>query len=221
MIQVSANKGKLSLSRAVKLIKERMDEVEFPKDYFYRFGGNYDRMVDNQTQMIIGLVLSLILVYFVLASLFESFFQPFIIMMSVPQAATGVVAALKLSKTPISIGVYIAAWLLGGIVVNNAIILLDSVNRSREKGVGMLRALLRVGEARLRPIMMTTTTTLMGLLPLTLYRGEGSTLLSPTSVVLLGGLSSSTVLTLFIVPGMYLIFEEIGRFFRRFFSRAT
>ncbi|MBI4436315.1 MAG: efflux RND transporter permease subunit [Candidatus Omnitrophica bacterium] len=221
MIQVSASKGKLSLSRAVQLIKGRLDEVEFPKDYFYHFGGNYDRMVENQSQMIIGLVLSLILVYLVLASLFESFFQPFIIMMSVPQAATGVVAALKLAKIPISIGVYIAAWLLGGIVVNNAIILVDAVNRSRKEGVRPLRAILTVGQMRLRPIMMTTTTTLMGLLPLTLYRGEGSTLLSPTAVVLLGGLSSSTVLTLFIVPSMYLIFEETGDFFRRVFRRSV
>ena len=221
MIQVSANKGKLSLSRAVKLIGERLNEVEFPKDYFYRFGGNYDRMVENQTQMIIGLILSLVLVYLVLASLFESFFQPFIIMMSVPQAAIGVVAALKLTNTPISIGVYIAAWLLGGIVVNNAIILIDSLNRSRGKGVGLLRAVLRVGEARLRPILMTTTTTLMGLLPLSLYRGEGSTLLSPTAVVLFGGLSSSTVMTLFIVPGMYVIFEDIQKFLRRLFRHAA
>ena len=177
-------------------------------------------MVENQTQMIIGLILSLVLVYLVLASLFESFTDPFIIMMSVPQAATGVVAALKMTNTPISIGVYIAAWLLGGIVVNNAIILIDSLNRSREKGVGLLRAVLRVGEARLRPILMTTTTTLMGLLPLSLYKGEGSTLLSPTAVVLFGGLSSSTVLTLFIVPGMYVIFEDIQKFFRRLFFRS-
>ena len=221
MIQVSANKGKLSLSKAVKLIQERLDQVEFPKDYFYRFGGNYDRMVENQTQMIVGLILSLVLVYLVLASLFESFTDPLIIMMSVPQAATGVVAALKMTHTPISIGVYIAAWLLGGIVVNNAIILIDSLNRSREKGAGLLRSVLRVGEARLRPILMTTTTTLMGLLPLSLYRGEGSTLLSPTAVVLFGGLSSSTVLTLFIVPGMYVIFEDVRKFFRRLSRRAA
>lgn len=221
MIQVSANKGKLSLSKAVRLIEERLREVEFPKDYFYRFGGNYDRMVENQTQMIVGLVLSLILVYLVLASLFESFLQPFIIMMSVPQAATGVVAALTLTRTPISIGVYIAAWLLGGIVVNNAILLVDTVNRSRQKGMGLLRAVLRVGEARLRPILMTTTTTLMGLLPLSLYRGEGSTLLAPTAVVLFGGLSSSTVLTLFIVPCVYVIFEDIRTFSQRVFRRAA
>ena len=221
MIQVSANKGKLSLSRAVALIQERIDRVEFPKDYYSHFGGNYDRMVDNQFQMVVGLVLSLVLVYLVLASLFESFLQPFLIMISVPQAAIGVVTGLKLTKTPISVGVYIAAWLLGGIVVNNAIILIDSVNRSRERGVRTLRALLTVGEARLRPIMMTTTTTLMGLLPLTLYKGEGSTLLSPTAVVLLGGLSSSTVLTLFIVPSLYLIFEEIGTSMRKLFTRTA
>lgn len=212
MIQVSANKGEVSLSRAIALIRERMDEVEFPKDYHYRFGGNYDRMVDNQTQMIIGLCLSLVLVYLVLASLFESFLQPFLIMMSVPQVATGVVAALILTKTPISIGVYIAAWLLGGIVVNNAIILIDSLNRYREKNIGVLRSVFRVAEARLRPILMTTVTTLMGLLPLSLYRGEGATLLSPTAVVLFGGLSTSAVFTLFIVPCMYVIFEDIRKF---------
>ena len=203
------------------MIKAELDQVEFPKDYFYRFGGNYDRMVENQTQMVIGLLLSLVLVYLVLASLFESFTQPLIIMVSVPMAATGVVAALKLTHTPISIGVYIAAWLLGGIVVNNAIILVDSINRSRKKGVGVLRSVLRVGEARLRPILMTTTTTLMGLLPLSLYRGEGSTLLAPTAVVLFGGLSSSTILTLFIVPCIYVIFEDVRVFFQRLFRHAV
>jgi len=220
MIQVSANKGELSLSVAVKMIEERMREVEFPKDYHYRFGGNYDRMVENQSQMIIGLILSLVLVYLVLASLFESFLQPFLIMMSVPQAATGVVAALTITNTPISIGVYIAAWLLGGIVVNNAVILIDSLNRYRKKGIGALRSVLRVGEARLRPILMTTTTTLMGLLPLSLYRGEGSSLLSPTAVVLFGGLSSATVFTLFIVPCMYMISEDAKNFLRRFARHA-
>ncbi|MFH1858318.1 MAG: efflux RND transporter permease subunit, partial [Candidatus Omnitrophota bacterium] len=221
MIQVSANKGKLSLSRAVKAIEERLEQVEFPKDYYCRFGGNYDRMVENQKQMIIGLLLSLILVYLVLASLFESFSQPLMIMMSVPQAAIGVVVALKMTQTPISIGVYIAAWLLGGVVVNNAIILVDSVNRYRESGVSGMRSILRIAERRIRPILMTTTTTLMGLLPLSLYRGEGSTLLSPTAVVLFGGLSSSTALTLFIVPCTYLIFDDIGRFFKRHLFKAA
>ena len=220
MIQVSASKGKLALGEAVKRIKERFDTIEFPKDYFYRFGGSYDRMVENQGQMIIGLLISLFLVYLVLASLFESFLQPFIIMMSVPQAAIGVVTTLKLTQTPISIGVYIAAWLLGGIVVNNAIILVDSINRSRGEGVGLLRCVLRIGERRLRPILMTTTTTLMGLLPLALYRGEGSTLLAPTAVTLIGGLTSSTVMTLFVVPATYVIFEDIRKFLRRLFKVA-
>ena len=217
MIQVSANKGKLALGEAVKRIKERFDAIEFPKDYYYHFGGSYDRMVENQNQMFLGMLISLFLVYLVLASLFESFSQPFIIMMSVPQAAIGVVVALKLTHTPVSIGVWIAAWLLGGIVVNNAIILVDSINRERGEGVGLFRTVLRVGERRLRPILMTTTTTLMGLLPLALYRGEGSTLLAPTAVTLTGGLTSSTVMTLFVVPAMYVMFEDVRKFLRRLF----
>ncbi|OIO38536.1 MAG: hypothetical protein AUJ75_02620, partial [Candidatus Omnitrophica bacterium CG1_02_49_10] len=132
MIQVSANRGKHAFGTASSLIKESIKDMKFPKDYSWRFGENYWRMMENQKQMTFALILTLILVYLVLASLFESYTQPFIIMMTVPIALIGVTIALRSTHKPINIGVLMGAIMLGGIVVNNAIIMIDYINRLME-----------------------------------------------------------------------------------------
>jgi len=221
MVQTSANTGGMALGTAADLVKVALADLKFPKDYFWQFGGNYDKMIQNQKELSFALVLSLILVYMILASLFESFKQPFIILFSVPLAAIGAIIALRITAKPVGIGVLIGAIMLGGIVVNNAIILIDRINSlRRRRGAlytdrsGIRQAVIAASCDRLRPILMTSLTTILGLLPMALDKSESSNLWSPLAITVIGGLSISTILTLFIIPGIYLVFEDL-RFSRR------
>jgi len=225
MIQVSAHRGRLALGTAVERIKKSLANIKPPKDYYYEFGGDYQEMVQNEKEFKFALWVMVLLVFIVLASLFESYSQPIIIMVTVPMAAIGAILALFLTHKPVTMGVFIGIIMLGGIAVNNAIILVDRINHLRRKEEGMLigtdlnggeipgseliRAVIRASKDRLRPILMTTLTTILGLLPMALDRSEGSSLWSPLAITVIGGLSASTVLTLFIVPALYMIFEDI------------
>jgi HAE1 family hydrophobic/amphiphilic exporter-1 len=211
MVQVSGNVGRIPLSKMAATIKEKLKDLKLPEGYFYRFGGKYERMIstNRQFKMVIWLVLAL--VFIVLASLFESYTQPFIIMMAVPLALIGAVFALFLTHNPISMGVLIGMMMLAGIVVNNSIIMIDHINQLRRKGTHWLKSVLIGCQDRLRPILMTTSTTVLGLLPMALDKSEGANLWSPLAVTVIGGLLSSTFLTLFIVPGIYLAMEDIRR----------
>ncbi|MFH1684061.1 MAG: efflux RND transporter permease subunit, partial [Candidatus Margulisiibacteriota bacterium] len=135
MVQVSANTGGMALGTAADNVKMALSDSKFPKDYFWQFGGNYDKMIRNQKELSFALILSLILVYMILASLLESFKQPLIILFSVPLAAIGAIIALRITNKPVGTGVLIGAIMLGGIVVNNSIILIDRINFLR-RGVG-------------------------------------------------------------------------------------
>jgi hydrophobic/amphiphilic exporter-1 (mainly G- bacteria), HAE1 family len=209
MIQVSANRT-VSLTEAVEKIRAAIADVEFPTDYYYRFGADFEELKENKQQMMFALALTIILIYMILASIFESYYQPFIIMISVPLAMIGVTLVLSYKNMVVTMGVLIGCIMLGGIVVNNAIILIDSVNSLvREKGYRNLRALIIVGQERLRPILMTTATTVLGLLPMALDKSESSDLWAPLAITVVSGLISSTVLTLFIVPCVFMIFEDI------------
>ncbi|MDD4980032.1 MAG: efflux RND transporter permease subunit [Candidatus Omnitrophica bacterium] len=216
MVQVSANTGGLALGTAADKVKEALKESKFPNDYFWQFGGNYDKMIRNQRELGFALILSLILVYMILASLFESFSQPFIILMTVPLAAIGAVIALRLADIPVGTGVLIGAIMLGGIVVNNAIVLVDRVNFLRRKHPvdyptkkGIQEAMVIASYDRLRPIMMTSLTTILGLIPMALDKSESSSLWSPLAITVIGGLTLSTFLTLFVIPCIYLAFKDL------------
>jgi len=217
MIQVSGYRAKISLGKVTEDIRSKLADMSFPEDYFYRFGGDYEQMVQNDKESKFAIIVMVILVFMVLASLFESYWQPFIIMITVPLAAIGAVLALFITKTPVSLGVFIGLIMLGGIVVNNAIILIDRINhiRREESSIGVrragrpFRAILQSGGDRLRPIMMTSLTTILGLLPMAMDRSEGSNLWSPLAITVIGGFLVSTFLTLFIAPSIYLIFEDI------------
>lgn len=209
MIQLSANVGALSLGRAVKLIKIALKDIEFPEEYYYRFGGGYPELVEMQKQFIPTILLMMVLVYMVMAGLFESYSHPFIIMFSVPLAIIGVTIALVAAKKSVSMGVVVGLILLGGIVVNNAIILIDRINQLRREGYRRIKAIITSGGNRLRPILMTTSTTILGLLPLAVDKSESSNLWSPLAITVISGLTSSTILTLFVIPAVYLIFEEL------------
>lgn len=207
MIQVSANRGRHAFGTAVKKIQKSFKGLKMPEDYFYRFGENYQKMLENQKQLTFVLFLVLILIYLVLASLFESFRQPLIIMSTVPLAIIGVVLSLMITRSSINIGALMGLVMLGGIVVNNAIIMIDHMNNLRKQGISLVRAVMRGATDRLRPVLMTTSTTILGLLPLALDRSEESALWSPLAITVIGGLTISTLLTLFIVPNIYLFFE--------------
>jgi len=232
IVQITAMVSKGSLQKAVEKVKASLGDMEFPKDYYWRVGGDYERNIKNEkelsafpfslkppyVQMPGVLWITLLLVFMVLASLFESFAQPFVILLSVPLAIVGVVAALFISHKPISRGVIIGAIMLAGIVVNNAIILVDRINfiRTRKDGSrtdkyrDILRASIMAGEDRFRPIFMTTSTTILGLVPMAFDRSESANLWSPLAITVIGGLASSTIMTLFLVPSVYMIFEDLN-----------
>jgi len=220
VVHISALVTKDPIIKAVKKIRLSLSDMEFPRDYYYRIGGNYERNLENEKELWAFptgvLWITIFLVYLVLASLFESYTQPFIIMISVPLAVIGVILALKITDRPISRGVIIGAIMLAGIVVNNAIVLVDRINflRRRAKGEGqetkdILKSLIGAGEDRLRPIAMTTSTTILGLMPMAFDRSESANLWSPLAITVIGGLFSSSILTLFLVPSIYLIFEDL------------
>jgi len=148
------------------------------------------------------------LVYLVMASQFESLLHPFVIMFSVPLAIVGAVLALWLKGSPISIVVFIGLILLVGIVVKNAIVLLDKVNQLREEGVNKRDAICQGAESRLRPIIMTTLTTLFGFAPLAFFGGDGAEVRAPMAITVIGGLAVSTLLTLIIIPVVYNILDR-------------
>ncbi len=210
MIQVSANRGRYPFGTAAQKVYEAIKEMRFPKEYYWRFGDNYWRMLRNQQELTFALLLTLVLIYLVLASLFESYSQPWVILMTVPLATIGAVGALWIAKQSVNIGALMGLIMLGGIVVNNGIILIDEVNRlRRERRYLIERALLVAGADRLRPILMTALTTILGLLPMALSRTEESNLWTPLAITVIGGLAFSTFLTLFVNPAVTMLFIDL------------
>lgn len=218
MLKVEGN-SELPLNKAVEKISEQMRDVVFPEDYYYEFTGEYSQMVETNRQMSMALWLTIALVFMTLASLFESYMQPLIIMVTVPLAMIGAINTLFYTGTSISIGVIIGAIMLAGIVVNNGIILIDRINALRAEGVARWQAVLSTGRDRLRPIFMTTSTSVLGLLPMALDRSESAEMFRPLAITVMGGLSFSTLLTLVVVPGMYLILDDFSSLVKRVFHR--
>ena len=175
------------------------------KDITLSLSGESQQMNESFKSLRFALLLSILLVYMIMASQFESMWQPFIIMVTVPLSLMGVLAALFVTQTPVTVVVMLGVIILGGIVVNNGIILIDSINRLRARGVELFEAVIESGKIRLRPILMTTMTTVLGLLPLALGIVEGAKLQSPMAITVMGGLVVSTVLTLFVIPCVYTI----------------
>jgi HAE1 family hydrophobic/amphiphilic exporter-1 len=215
MVQVSANTGGVALGTAADKVKGVLKDFKMPKDYFWQFGGNYDKMVRNQSELTFALIISLVLVYMILASLFESFTQPFIILFTVPLAAIGAVWALRMTDKPVGIGALVGGIMLGGIVVNNAIVLIDRINflldkkHLRGSRAAVKEAVVIASADRLRPIMMTSLTTILGLIPMAFDKSEYANLWCPLAITVIGGMSISTILTLLVIPGVYLIFRDL------------
>ncbi|HET7220191.1 MAG TPA: efflux RND transporter permease subunit, partial [Vicinamibacterales bacterium] len=208
IIRVTAE-PEATLSDALDAVNARLSEVNVPPDMSVGFGAEAEEQARAFSQLQMMLILAILLVYAVMASQYESLRDPFIIMFSVPLAAIGVVLALKLTGTTFSLQAYIGVIMLAGIVVSNAILLVDYTNILRRRDRMPLReAVATAGRTRLRPILMTSLATMLGLVPMALGIGEGAELQAPLARVVIGGLLASTMITLVFVPVVYTIFEE-------------
>jgi hydrophobic/amphiphilic exporter-1 (mainly G- bacteria), HAE1 family len=208
IIRVTAE-PEATLSEALDAVNARLSEVNVPPDFRVGFGAEAEEQARAFSQLQMMLILAIILVYAVMASQYESLRDPFIIMFSVPLAAIGVVLALKLTGTTFSLQAYIGVIMLAGIVVSNAILLVDYTNILRRRDhVALREAVETAGRTRLRPILMTSLATMLGLVPMALGIGEGAELQAPLARVVIGGLLASTMITLVFVPVVYTIFEE-------------
>lgn len=191
-------------------IEAKLESYQIPKGYTYTIGGENKEMIEAFSQLGLALLLAIILIYMVMAAQFESLIYPFIIMFTIPLAFSGGALALFLTGRSLGVTALIGVIILAGIVVNNGIVLIDYINVLRKEGKEREEAISIAGPIRLRPILMTTLTTILGLVPLALGIGEGSELMAPMGTVVIGGLSLSTVLTLVIVPVMYTVFDDLS-----------
>jgi len=196
-------------------VRVAVKDVKFPKDYYYRFGGKYPELIKGRSQLSQAMGVTVVLIYMLLACLFQSFFQPLLIMVAVPLASIGVWAGLTLTGKPLSQSVFIGMIMLAGTVVNSSIILIDRINMLREDYDDIGSLLERACQDRLRPIMMTTTSTLLGFLPMAISFGQSAGLWSPLAITVMGGLISSTILTLFIIPCIYYAVEDVKGYIRK------
>jgi HAE1 family hydrophobic/amphiphilic exporter-1 len=206
---VSANLAPgTSLAGAAAGIREALQSYAFPAAVVASLSGQEEERQRSFGSLFLALGLALFLVYLVMASQFESLVHPLVILFTVPLAAVGVVAALLATRQPVNVVVMIGVVMLGGIVVNNAIVLVDAVRQLRLEGHGRREALLLAGTRRLRPILMTTGTTVLGLLPMALGLGEGAELRAPLAITVIGGLSVATLLTLLVIPVVYQLVDR-------------
>jgi HAE1 family hydrophobic/amphiphilic exporter-1 len=197
------------LSEAVDNVMAVLPQLDVPSDFSVGFGAEVEEQTKAFNQLQWLLVLAVVLVYAVMASQYESFRDPFIIMFSIPLAAIGVVGTLLITGTAFSLQAYIGVIMLAGIVVNNAILLVDyTITLRKRDGLELFEAAERAGRTRLRPILMTTLTTVLGLVPMSLGIGEGAELQAPLARVVIGGLTASTLITLVFVPTLFTIFEQ-------------
>lgn len=193
-----------------KEINQKLSEYQLPSGYEYKFGGEREDMIESFRNLALAMLLAILLVYMILASQFESLLNPFIIMFTVPLAIAGGSLGLFITGRTLSVPSIIGGIMLAGIVVNNAIVLVDYINTLRNRGMDRDDAILKAGPVRLRPILMTTLTTVLGLLPLALGIGEGAEAQAPLATVVIFGLLLSTLLTLVFIPVVYIVFDNLA-----------
>lgn len=205
---ITANLAGRDLGSVSEEIQAVLEGLDLPLGFDWWLGGQRQEMETSFDSMRLAILLAVFMVYLVMASQFESLVHPFVILFSVPFSVIGVLVTLYLFDVTISVVVLIGAILLAGIVVNNAIILVDYTNQLRRGGMAKLEALKQAGQVRLRPILMTTATTVLGLLPMAIGLGEGSELRTPMALTVIGGLVTSTFLTLLVIPAVYSLLDR-------------
>lgn len=205
---ISANISGRSLSAVTEDIHGALESMDLPVDFSYTLAGQNKEMQTSLSSLKLALALAIFLVYIVMASQFESIIHPFIIIFTIPLALIGVILFLYVLSIPLSIVVFLGMIMLAGIVVNNAIVLVDYINKLRDRGMEKVDAIIEAGKVRLRPIMMTTATTVLGLLPMALGLGDGAEIRTPMAITVIIGLITSTILTLVIIPTVYNIVDR-------------
>ncbi|MDR4988095.1 MAG: efflux RND transporter permease subunit [Bacteroidales bacterium] len=210
VVTVSAVPSGISLGDLASEINSVIRTTEIPPGVMVNIGGDYEEMMDSFMDLGLLLVISIILVFLVMASQFESLVLPFVIMFSIPFSFTGVILALLVTNTTLSLIAGLGAVLLIGIVVKNGIVLIDYINLMRDRGMALNKAIAYAGKMRLRPVLMTALTTMLAMLPLAVSTGEGSEIWSPMGITLIGGLAFSTLVTLVLVPVIYGIVSRRG-----------
>ena len=208
-IVISANIFNRPLKDVTSDVTSVINGLDIPEDFTVKLTGETEEMSESFNSLRFALIFSIILIYMIMAAQFESFWQPLIIMATVPLSVIGVLLGLFVTGTSVNVVALLGLIMLGGIVVNNGIVLMDYLNLLRSRGKTATEAVMEASKARLRPILMTAMTTILGLVPMALAFGEGSELRSPLAISVIGGLSVSTFLTLFVVPAIYLLSHEV------------
>ena len=210
IVEITADLAEdVPLDRMAVLIDAALSELDFPPDYTYRISGEEAMRKDSVGNLLFALLLSLVLVYMVLAAQFESLLHPFTILLTVPLAVVGAVAVFFIMGEALNIMAIIGIIMLVGIAVNDSIILVDAINQFRREGMAVKDSIIAAGQRRIRPIIMTTLTTILALLPLTFGFGESASLRSPMAWAVIGGLVTSTLLTLVVIPSIYMLLAKL------------
>jgi HAE1 family hydrophobic/amphiphilic exporter-1 len=207
-ITLQATTYERDIGSVVKDIKKRLKSLRLPSGYSLEFGGAYQEMVDSFKILFAALVIAVLLVFMVMAAQFESLLQPFVVMFTIPLGIIGVVVGLLVTHTTLSVPTIMGTIILLGVVVNNAIVMIDYINQLRQRGMDMWKAIIDGAAVRLRPILMTAITTVLGILPLSFSTSEGAEIRAPIGIAIGFGLTFATLLTLFVIPAIY---SMIGR----------
>jgi len=210
LVAVTASVLDRDVGSVISDIKEKLKDLQLPPGYFFEYAGSYEQMQDTFKTLGLALLLAIVLVYMVMASQFESLIDPFVVMFELPLAFIGVGLALLITGQNLSLPSMMGVIMLAGIVVNNAIVLIDYVNQLQKRGMEKHQALIQAGLTRLRPILITSATTVLAMIPMALARGEGSEMMRPMAIAVIGGLTVATVLTLVVIPVIYSIVERIS-----------
>jgi Cation/multidrug efflux pump len=213
-IYANVNK-KMAFNQVIKEAQASLKEVTLPVNYKLEFTGEELKRKESMSNLSFALILSLILVFMVLAAQFESVIQPLVIMLTIPLAGVGTILTFFILGKSLNMMAYIGIIMLGGIAVSNAIILIDRINQLREAGSGKKEAIVKAGSQRIRPILMTSLTTIFALVPLTFGIGESASLRAPMALAVIGGMVSSTLLTLIVIPCVYWVFDSFSGWITR------
>ncbi|MDF9830044.1 efflux RND transporter permease subunit [Parabacteroides sp. PF5-6] len=208
--KVTANmEGSYSLDKMAQQIRQSLSDVELPLNYTVTVTGEEEKRQESMNSLLFALILSVILVYMVLASQFESLLHPFTILLTIPLAVVGAILLFFLTGTTINMMGFIGIVMLVGIAVNNSIILVDRINQLKQGGMELTEAIVEAGQQRIRPIIMTSLTTILALLPMAFSFGEGSSLRTPMAIAVVGGLVTSTLMSLMVIPCVYFLLEKM------------
>lgn len=210
LVTVASTVSGTTIDKAVAAINAEMAQMEIPSDVYTEVGGTFKDQQESFADLFSLLMIIVLLVFIVMASQFESLTYPFIIMFSVPFGISGVILALALTGSTLNMMSFVGLIMLVGIVVKNGIVMVDYINLNRERGMGIIQAVVKGGRSRLRPVLMTTLTTVLGMLPLALSNSQGSEMWKSMAVTVIGGLTISTILTLVLIPTIYAMFGGVG-----------